>query len=554
MVRPALFVASLMLVGVLTQASGALAITTPTLTAKASGSAPAGSSFPEDVAQLSGSAAATGTIVFRLYGRDDPTCAQAPIQTTDVTVDGDGTYDGNDFLSVSPGTYRFIASYSGDAQNAYVTTACNDPDQQFTVTQNRPRVIGTASSSVQAGGQMSDAARVLDGDGPTGSVRFDLYGPNDPACASAIATSTGTLDPFAFRASSAPYVATAPGLYRWVATYPGDANNAPAATTCGDSDQTVIVTSPTVNPAGDASVSLEAAPPTTAGSGFTVAARVMTAMRPNGTLTFRLYGPDDMTCSRGAVTALVTSVFGPGRYSSPPFSPASAGAYVVVASYVGEDGSTASTACGDPTGRVTVTPPDEADPEPEFEQSFTIERVDGRVFVGQTGASSRSVRALKFVEVREKREVPLGAVVDTRKGHAKLTTEVSRLTTQDGTFYGTTFKVRQPAGQGGLTELDIRDAAAVRSRCRAHGKRAAAAKRKSFPGKLIAKFKGKAKGRYRTRGRNSSASVKGTTWEVDERCDGTLTKVITGVVNVFDPRRGTTHVVRAGDSVLVRER
>ncbi len=510
--------------------------------------------------------------MFRLYGPDDPSCAQSPLQTRRVAVDGDGTYYGNDFSAVStPGTYRFTASYSGDAQNSYVSTACDDPAQQFTVTATQPRVVGMASATVPAGGQISDAARVADGYYPTGDVRFDLYGPEDASCASAIASSTATLESSQFRADSAPFTATSPGTYRWIASYLGDARNSPAATTCGDGDQTVTVT-PTANPAGTAGVLLEPIPPTTAGSSFAAVAQVTTANRPEGTLTFRLFGPDDTSCSRGAVAALVTSVFGSGRYSSPPFLPTAPGTYEVVASYAGDDGSTASTLCSDLAGRVTVAPPDE--PEPELGQSFTIERVDGHVFVSEPRRSGRSLQAragperlhagpdgrsarlsqLKFVEVREKREVPLGAVVDTRKGHAKLTTEVSRHATQDGTFFGTKFKVRQPSGASGLTELDIRDAADNRSRCRPPGKRAVAAKRKPLPKTLVAKIKSKAKGRFRTRGRNSSASVKGTRWEVKERCDGTFTTVTSGVVKVFDPRRGITRTLRAGDSVLVRER
>jgi hypothetical protein len=48
--------------------------------------------------------------------------------------------------------------------------------------------------------------------------------------------------------------------------------------------------------------------------------------------------------------------------------------------------------------------------------------------------------------------------------------------------------------------------------------------------------------------------VRGTTWEVVDRCDGTLTRVHTGVVVVENIRTGRTKVVKAGESVLVRRR
>jgi hypothetical protein len=61
-------------------------------------------------------------------------------------------------------------------------------------------------------------------------------------------------------------------------------------------------------------------------------------------------------------------------------------------------------------------------------------------------------------------------------------------------------------------------------------------------------------GRYRTFGRNSVASVRGTTWRTTERRDGTLTGVTAGSVSVRDLRRHVTVVVRAGHRYLARAR
>jgi hypothetical protein len=46
--------------------------------------------------------------------------------------------------------------------------------------------------------------------------------------------------------------------------------------------------------------------------------------------------------------------------------------------------------------------------------------------------------------------------------------------------------------------------------------------------------------------------VRGTVWEVIDRCDGTLTKVKRGRVVVRDFRLKRTVVVRAGKSYLAR--
>jgi len=59
-------------------------------------------------------------------------------------------------------------------------------------------------------------------------------------------------------------------------------------------------------------------------------------------------------------------------------------------------------------------------------------------------------------------------------------------------------------------------------------------------------------GRYRTRGQNSVATVRGTTWVTQERCDGTLTRVIHGAVVVKDRHTRGKVVVRAGHRFLAR--
>ena len=61
-------------------------------------------------------------------------------------------------------------------------------------------------------------------------------------------------------------------------------------------------------------------------------------------------------------------------------------------------------------------------------------------------------------------------------------------------------------------------------------------------------------GRFRTHGRDSVATVRGTRWLTLDRCDGTLTKVVEGAVAVRDRRRGKTVLVRAGRSYLARHR
>ena len=65
---------------------------------------------------------------------------------------------------------------------------------------------------------------------------------------------------------------------------------------------------------------------------------------------------------------------------------------------------------------------------------------------------------------------------------------------------------------------------------------------------------GRGKGSFRTRGRRAVATVRGTTWIVSDRCEGTLTSVKEGVVAVRDLVRRKTVIVRGGKRYLARKR
>jgi uncharacterized repeat protein (TIGR01451 family) len=61
---------------------------------------------------------------------------------------------------------------------------------------------------------------------------------------------------------------------------------------------------------------------------------------------------------------------------------------------------------------------------------------------------------------------------------------------------------------------------------------------------------GSAKGAFTTKGRFAAATVRGTFWFIQDRCDGTLTQVVEGVVSVFDSTLQKTVSVGAGQSYL----
>jgi hypothetical protein len=122
-------------------------LVTPTLTTTASASVAAGGQV-HDTAVLSGGVAPVGTIGFQLFGPNDATCTGPPVTTSPVTVLGNGTYVSPGITVNTPGTYRFVATYSGDIANNPVTTACADPTEAVVVTPGGSTTTSSTSTTV----------------------------------------------------------------------------------------------------------------------------------------------------------------------------------------------------------------------------------------------------------------------------------------------------------------------------------------------------------------------------------------------------------------------
>jgi hypothetical protein len=63
---------------------------------------------------------------------------------------------------------------------------------------------------------------------------------------------------------------------------------------------------------------------------------------------------------------------------------------------------------------------------------------------------------------------------------------------------------------------------------------------------------GHAKGSFRTTAKHSSATIRGTTWGVQDRCDGTLTTALDDPVDVFDLAKKKTVTLTAGQTYLAK--
>jgi len=103
-----------------------------------------------------------------------------------------------------------------------------------------PSVSAASSAGVAFGGSVHDTATIAGGFNPTGTVTFRAYGPADASCSLAPAF-TDTKPLSAGAAVSSSFTPAAAGLYRWIASYSGDANNAPSASACGNANQAVTI-------------------------------------------------------------------------------------------------------------------------------------------------------------------------------------------------------------------------------------------------------------------------------------------------------------------------
>lgn len=208
-----------------------------------------------------------------------------------------------------------------------------------------------------------------------------------------------------------------------------------------------------------------------------------------------------------------------------------------------------------------TTAPAPAPGSPALGRTFTISIVSGVVLVKIHGV---------FVPVTHAMQIPNNTEIDALHGTIKLSTAVSgahpaqdaaaggrkhktkAAKSQSGTFGGAIFKISQ-AGSGLVTLALIEGAfpgAPSYASCTNH--KAAQAAAAAVSSKTLQLLHASAKGNFRTRGRYSAATVRGTKWTIADKCNGTLTHDLTDSVAVRDFVRHKTIILHAGQSYLAR--
>jgi hypothetical protein len=295
------------------------------------------------------------------------------------------------------------------------------------------------------------------------------------------------------------------------------------------------------------------------------AAATISALRPGTTYHFRLVATNDVGTTYGADRTFTTTGTaapddpgstpgGPGTTPADPGTTPSDPGTTPGGTTVDPDGGT-TTSPGDgtlgsgPAGESTGIQQDAGGGiviggQPKQSKQFAVAPTAGHISVDPPGPGG-------FRPLVEGVSVPVGSIVDTRKGTAAITTELDSGKKQTAEFWGEKFKVRQPTDEGGLTEIRVRDAArdCDGKPISAFDKLVSAKKKKRRRGGLWGRD---TKGRWRTHGRGSQATTRGTIWFSQERCDGTYTKVVKGSVLVRDHYLKRNIVLDAGGTYLAR--
>jgi hypothetical protein len=190
---------------------------------------------------------------------------------------------------------------------------------------------------------------------------------------------------------------------------------------------------------------------------------------------------------------------------------------------------------------VRVQPPGPG-PAPPTTHGLAPENGDSLVAVPSAGKILvKAPGEKKFHVLKEGEEIPVGSVVDATDGKVTITSVDARGKTQSATFFGGVFRVTQRDGQGLVV---LRLVGGDFSSCGSSSSAASASK------KAGNHLWGSGKGDFRSEGRHGSATVRGTIWLTEDRCDGTFFRVRRGVVTIRDFAAHRTVKLPAGETYL----
>ena len=157
---------------------------TPALTTTASGSVGIGNAIHDTAHLTGGFPVLVGTITFQVFAPGDVQCitplTPAPAS---ATVAGANDYASGNFTANTAGTYRWIAHYSGDANNNAVDTHCNDAGESVLVINPKISIVKTTSTPVVVSGGTATFQIVVTNNGDATLTNVSVSDALAPGCA-----------------------------------------------------------------------------------------------------------------------------------------------------------------------------------------------------------------------------------------------------------------------------------------------------------------------------------------------------------------------------------
>jgi hypothetical protein len=153
-------------------------------------------------------------------------------------------------------------------------------------------------------------------------------------------------------------------------------------------------------------------------------------------------------------------------------------------------------------------------PQPELARQFVVAEASGKVFVKPPGAAG-------FERVTERRTIPVGTTVNASNGRAKLVAAIGGDRRARGEFWAGAFIATQKR-KTKLIDLEL-----TGGNFAACGKAKSAANRR----RIARRLRANAKGPFRTKGRHTAGTVRGTKWTTEDRCASTTVATERGEVD-----------------------
>jgi DNA-binding beta-propeller fold protein YncE len=152
-------------------------------------------------------------------------------------------------------------------------------------------------------------------------------------------------------------------------------------------------------------------------------------------------------------------------------------------------------------------------------------------------------------------DLHVGSLIDARSGTVTLVMAMPAGRTQAASVGHGRFTIAQPRSQHGLTQIALAGSsfASCPTPRTAHASAAKPAHKPAKPSHVVRQLWSKDNhGQFQTHGHNSVATVRGTEWITQDRCDGTLTHVLRGTVTVRPHGARHSVTITAGHSYLAR--